>query len=319
MSKKQSKVIFNDKPLIIPLELALKIGVNEAIFIQQLHYLLQSSKHIIDGERWIYNTHKEWTEQLPIFSESTLARTLKKLLRMGLIIRGNHNKLSFDRTLWYRINYEEVARILEAAVPVQSKGVPLQDNVHSKCHDHVVNMTTPYSQNDKLSSSHIDCTNTKELPENYYKRITTIDNNGTFPDKPEKDSEKNNNSSFCDEEDIITDPDLFLPFDTFPLDDLSIVFNVDFYSFNAEEVGWYFAATYREHRSEEHPRCSLTQLKQCFDSLSEFDLDTDTVCQAIKSYFGTELDCDYRFSHFCTPGVLKNRLFELGYIQEHRG
>lgn len=101
-----SRLLLDDKPLIILPSLAVKIGLNEAIVIQQLHYWLQESKNIEDGEKWVYNTYDAWGEQFPFWSVSTIRRTITKLEKSGLIIIGNYNKLKIDNTKWYRIDYQ---------------------------------------------------------------------------------------------------------------------------------------------------------------------------------------------------------------------
>jgi hypothetical protein len=51
--------------MIIP-SLAAKIGLNEAVVLQQIHYWLGISKHNIEGRTWVYNTYEEWQKQLPL-------------------------------------------------------------------------------------------------------------------------------------------------------------------------------------------------------------------------------------------------------------
>ncbi len=64
----------------------MKIGLNEAIVLQQLHYWLRDtgSGMECDGVRWIYNTTEQWLEQFPFWSESTLKRAFASLKALGL-------------------------------------------------------------------------------------------------------------------------------------------------------------------------------------------------------------------------------------------
>jgi len=54
------KLLINENPLQVLPGLAKMIGLNEAIFLQQLHYWLDKSAHNLDERRWIYNTAAGW-------------------------------------------------------------------------------------------------------------------------------------------------------------------------------------------------------------------------------------------------------------------
>lgn len=101
-----SKLLIADVPLVVLPKLAEKIGLNEAIFLQQLHYRLEHSKYEIDGNRWVYNTVSDWSKQFPFWSQRTLARTISGLEKHKLVLTGNYNRKGFDRTKWYTIDYD---------------------------------------------------------------------------------------------------------------------------------------------------------------------------------------------------------------------
>jgi hypothetical protein len=103
-------LLFNEPPLVISPTLAMEIGLNEAIILQQLHYWLQKSEHFYEGRRWIYNTYQQWVEQFPFWSEKTIKRTITSLESKGYVITGNFNKAGFDRTKWYSIDYDLLNR-----------------------------------------------------------------------------------------------------------------------------------------------------------------------------------------------------------------
>ena len=80
-------LLFAERPLVINTQLAMKIGLNEAIVLQQLHYWLRDTNSGMecDGVRWIYNTTEQWLEQFPFWSESTLKRAFASLKTLGLL------------------------------------------------------------------------------------------------------------------------------------------------------------------------------------------------------------------------------------------
>ncbi len=60
-----SKLLLDEHPLLVLPSLAKKIGLNEAIILQQINYWLIDSKKEIDGRKWTYNSIKAWNEQFP--------------------------------------------------------------------------------------------------------------------------------------------------------------------------------------------------------------------------------------------------------------
>ena len=136
---KMSKLLINENPLQVLPSLATKIGLNEAIILQQLHYWNEvnkkQDKNFHDGYYWTYNSYDDWQEQFPFWSTRTIQRAINKLERMMLIVSGNYNKLKIDRTKWYRIDYETLKYLEE---------YPLRQNV-------VINETDWLNYLDKVS------------------------------------------------------------------------------------------------------------------------------------------------------------------------
>ncbi len=109
-----SKLLLNEQPLLIMPTLASKIGLNESIVLQQIHYWNtineKANNNFREGYYWTFNSYNEWTKQFPFWSARTIQRTINRLENLKLIVSGNFNKLKIDRTKWYRIDY----KILEA-------------------------------------------------------------------------------------------------------------------------------------------------------------------------------------------------------------
>ncbi|WP_374720599.1 hypothetical protein [Peribacillus tepidiphilus] len=120
-----SKLLIQENPLMIIPSLAVKIGLNESIILQQIHYWLVTSSHVIEGRKWIYNTYKDWQKQLPFWSESTIKRTIKSLEEKGYVNSDNFNQHKMDKTKWYTIDYEKLAE-LEDEVPTQAASYSCQ-------------------------------------------------------------------------------------------------------------------------------------------------------------------------------------------------
>ena len=110
-------LLIQEVPLMVLPTLATKIGLNEAMFLQQLHYWIDRSKHEMEGHRWIYNTIEEWCSQFPFWSRRTIIRIISGLERQRLILTANYNRKGFDRTKWYTVNYELLAKLEAEPVP----------------------------------------------------------------------------------------------------------------------------------------------------------------------------------------------------------
>ena len=113
-----SKLLINENPIMIQPTLVMKLGLNQAIIIQQVHYWLLKSPHIKDGKRWIYNTYKDWKQQFPFWSEKTIMRTFLALEEEGYVVSANYNRMKIDKTKWYSIDYDKLAEIEEDLVNV---------------------------------------------------------------------------------------------------------------------------------------------------------------------------------------------------------
>lgn len=112
-----SKLLLDEPPLMVLPKLAEKVGLNEAIILQQIHYWLSGkSAKEKDGKYWIYNTYEDWQKQFPFWSVSTVRRTLNSLEKQGLIFKGNYNRAGFDKTIWYSVDYELINRMSRPSV-----------------------------------------------------------------------------------------------------------------------------------------------------------------------------------------------------------
>lgn len=105
-----SRLLLDEQPLMILPLLATKIGLNEAIVLQQIHYWNEINKkaknNFKDGYHWTFNSYTEWEQQFPFWSNSTIKRTIHNLEKYHLLVIGNYNRLKIDRTKWYRIDYK---------------------------------------------------------------------------------------------------------------------------------------------------------------------------------------------------------------------
>lgn len=113
--KRDSRLLINEHPLQVLPSLAVAVGLNEALFIQQVHYWLDTSKHVHEERRWIYNSYEEWQKQLPFWSVSTIRRIVANLEEQGVLLVGHFSSNKLDRTKWYTINYDAIDSLVPSA------------------------------------------------------------------------------------------------------------------------------------------------------------------------------------------------------------
>ncbi|WP_289460935.1 hypothetical protein [Lactobacillus intestinalis] len=108
-----SSLLINEAPLqVLPsLAVALK-NVHEAIILQQVQYWLSRSNFIFNNRKWVYNTLDEWHEQFPWITKKSVGDKFRSLEKKGILIVGNFNKLKYDRTKWYSIDYDKLNSLI---------------------------------------------------------------------------------------------------------------------------------------------------------------------------------------------------------------
>ena len=99
-------LLMDEYPLMVSPWLAKEIGLNEAIFLQQLRFWESKNMGRVDedGRRWIYNSIPAWLQQFPFLSERTLKRVLTNLESKGLLLTTTRFNRPADRTKSYAIN-----------------------------------------------------------------------------------------------------------------------------------------------------------------------------------------------------------------------
>lgn len=169
--------LFNQKPIVIDVNLAVKLGTNEAIVLQQINYWIEINKkanrNYEDGRYWTYNTIKDWHDELPFMAEKTIKRTIDGLKSRGILITDNFNKKKFDRTLWYTINFDALDDLFKEEnsqldSPKQENALGQDDQMEED------NLTTPIGQNDSMEEDNL----TQPIPE-ISKEISTKTNTET--------------------------------------------------------------------------------------------------------------------------------------------
>lgn len=89
------------------------VGLNEAIVLQQLRFLLDDERGplVRDGRRWAAGSYADWRERhFPFWHADTVERAFRSLERQGAIVSAAHNANRRDHSKWYSVEFD---RLLE--------------------------------------------------------------------------------------------------------------------------------------------------------------------------------------------------------------
>lgn len=91
--------------------IAQEYGVDEAIMIHHFQYWIQYNaqlnRNFREGRTWTYQTIDEIKANFPYWSKDQVKRVVKKLEEREVLVKGNYNKVNYDRTVWYSFKDEE--------------------------------------------------------------------------------------------------------------------------------------------------------------------------------------------------------------------
>lgn len=112
-----------------------------ALILQQVHFLTVNREPNAVGEKWVYNTYEQWEEQIQGWSARAIRLAMKNLENSGILVVGQFNKFGYDKTKWYRIDYQVLCTVL-----TESTGSMWQIQPHAsgkKCHNHLAEYVVP--------------------------------------------------------------------------------------------------------------------------------------------------------------------------------
>ena len=103
----KSKLLLpGDQVIVVSTSLAFGFGLERAVILQQLHFLLGNKRNgkTINGSRWIYNTYKQWQEDhFSWMSLMTIRRRFCELEKMEAI-ESCQPERRFSRRKYYRLS-----------------------------------------------------------------------------------------------------------------------------------------------------------------------------------------------------------------------
>ncbi len=162
------KLLIDDYPLIVLPKLATEIGLNNAMFLQQVHFLTNAKSekgetrgHFRNGFYWVYNTYDEWRKVFPFWSIPTIRRIVEALEKDKLIFTTNqYNKRRSDKTKWYRVDLDAMALLQDKIL--KAKACKATDQIDQSQQLPLINLISACDQIDHITSDQIDQSVTRE-------------------------------------------------------------------------------------------------------------------------------------------------------------
>lgn len=106
-------------------EIAEQYGLLESILLNHIYYWTEKNRanemNFYDGSYWTYNSTRAFNELFPYVSEKQIRNALKHLREDGILLTGNYNKSSYDRTLWYALSKKGLS-IVQKCQMEETKG-----------------------------------------------------------------------------------------------------------------------------------------------------------------------------------------------------
>lgn len=111
-----NRIIVSGPTLTLCPSLAKNYGKSAALILQQLHYWLSKQDMrfgiVENGCQWIRNSYKQWQEQIPHLSLSTIRRAFAELERQKIIlsktVKGVTRFPGGDQVKYFTINYDNL-------------------------------------------------------------------------------------------------------------------------------------------------------------------------------------------------------------------
>ncbi len=180
-----SKLLIDESPLQVLPSLAVALNnINEAIILQQIHYLLQNNSNdkyvYVDqqGRKWFRDSVEQWNKRFPWMSKNTVINRLKSLSKKGIIITTTkYNRYHFDRTKSYTIDYDKLNELVDKEQnPKDAKGSK-NGNTNNQNLVNTKSSKTKVTKNSTSNPTKSSTSNSTKNGTTIYKTIKNTKNN----------------------------------------------------------------------------------------------------------------------------------------------
>lgn len=154
-----------DNCILFDARIAEKYSLEEAIVIHKIYGWIKhnavNGKNYHNGRYWTFNSLSAFAKYFPFWSESKIKRILIDLYggsdkkeiepkHEQLLLKGNFNKSSFDRTVWYSFT-DDFFNFLSSLGYTLCADIPQEENQLSESDQMDIPLSeTPFSESDQM-------------------------------------------------------------------------------------------------------------------------------------------------------------------------
>lgn len=114
-------------------EIAQKYGLLESVLLNHIYFWIEKNRanesNFYDGTYWTYNSTRAFNELFPYVSERQIKNALKHLREEAILLTGNYNKSTYDRTLWYALSKKGLSIVQKCPMEESDLDNGLGENV----------------------------------------------------------------------------------------------------------------------------------------------------------------------------------------------
>jgi hypothetical protein len=112
-ARNKSGCVINDTPLYVQPSLAVLIGFNNALVLQQIEFLSTDPNTWVKaaGHAWARISYGNLNEMLPFWGLNTIIKAVSSLEESGLLISCKLGQGVWSKTKYYRVDYERLNTI----------------------------------------------------------------------------------------------------------------------------------------------------------------------------------------------------------------
>ena len=171
-----------------------KHGVECAILINNFAFWIKKNiangTNYYDKHTWTYNSAAALEKLFPFWNAKKIRRYLDKLIEDGVLIKGNYNKSSYDRTLWYAFAdesfYIDIIRgNVNNPLDIKEESIPQKQEMETPKMGSLTDINTDINTHKEYSTaSKLTVSNQKNKPvlrnEDITKKLLSLWNNSPF-------------------------------------------------------------------------------------------------------------------------------------------
>ena len=113
------------------IDIATEYGIEEALLLGYVYYWVCRNKekgvNFHDGKYWTFDSRRALGKKFPYISPSKIYRAFNHLEKEGLLLTGNYNKITRDRTTWYTLS-EKGLSLFEGDFSIVQNEPPIVQN-----------------------------------------------------------------------------------------------------------------------------------------------------------------------------------------------